>query len=55
MVLATIEAGDGWWEAVVERVDGPQLTLKWRDFPKEPRVVMRREQLALICPGDGNK
>ena len=51
LVLATIGVEDGWWEAVVERVEGELLTLRWRDWPKEPRFVRRRKQLALLPVG----
>jgi hypothetical protein len=51
LVLATLSLDDGWWEAVVERVEGPVLTLKWRDYPSEPRITRRIEQLALLHPG----
>ncbi len=51
LVLATVRLDEGWWEAVVERVDGERLTLRWRDYPEEGLIVRRREQLALLHPG----
>ncbi len=50
LVLATAGTDDGWWEALVIRLDGDVLTLKWRDFPREPTFVRRRTDLALL-PG----
>jgi hypothetical protein len=51
LVLATVGLEDGWWEAIVEAVEGPLLTLRWRDFPREPAITRRLPQLALLHPG----
>ena len=51
LVLATVGVEDGWWEALVIRLDGDVLTLKWRDFPREPTVMRRRTELALLPTG----
>ncbi len=51
LVLATTGTDDGWWEALVIRLDGDVLTLKWRDFPREPVVMRRRTELALLPTG----
>ena len=48
VVLAPQAPLQGWWEAVVVKISGDLLTLRWRDFPKEPQVARRRKQLALF-------
>jgi hypothetical protein len=49
LVLACQTPGEGWFEAVVVRIDGDELvTLKWRDWPKWPIFARRRWQLALL-------
>jgi hypothetical protein len=48
-VLACQTPGEGWFEAVVVRIDGDDLvTYKWRDWPKWPIFARRRWQLALL-------
>jgi hypothetical protein len=50
LVLAKVGPGDGWWEAVViERADD-MMTLRWRDFPKDPAITRERTALALLNP-----
>jgi len=48
LVLATVGVEDGWWESIVIGANGDSLTLKWRDFPREPTFVQRRTDLALL-------
>lgn len=48
LVLATVGVEDGWWESIVIGVNGDSVTLKWRDFPREPTFVQRRTDLALL-------
>ena len=48
VVLATVGVEDGWWESIIIGVNGEALTLKWRDFPREPVFVRRRTELALL-------
>jgi len=50
VVLAPVAPMQGWWEAVVVRVRGDLLTLKWRDFPGNPKIVRRRKHVALLHP-----
>jgi hypothetical protein len=50
LVLAHASPTDGWWEAVVvERADD-MLTLRWRDYPKDPPITRERTALALLNP-----
>jgi hypothetical protein len=40
----------GWWEAIVVRVDDGEFLVRWRDYPKEPRVSRSQEYIALLHP-----
>jgi hypothetical protein len=51
LVLAEFAPAEGWWEAVVIERAGDALTLRWRDWPKEPAFVRERLALALLNPG----
>ena len=48
VVLAPAEPDEGWWEAVVVKVKGDLLTLRWRDYPEYPPFARRRNQVALF-------
>ena len=48
VVLAPDEPDEGWWEAVVVKVKGDLLTLRWRDYPEYPPFARRRNQVALF-------
>ena len=50
-VIAFESAEDGWWEAIVTEITGEMLTLRWRDYPRQPLVARRRHQVALRFPG----
>ncbi len=52
VVLAPAGPDDGWWEAVVVKVAGDRLTLRWRDYPDEPLITRQRHRLALLHPGN---
>ena len=42
----------GWYEATVVTAPGDDLfTLRWRDWPDDPPVVRRRDDLAVLPPG----
>jgi len=41
---------DGWWEAVIVRIDDGEFLVRWRDYPKEPRVSRSHEYIALLHP-----
>jgi hypothetical protein len=51
LVIAHESNEDGWWEAIVLECDGDMLTLRWRDYPKQPKVVRHRAAVALISTG----
>lgn len=50
VVLAPEDGEDnGWWEAVVkEQKDDDLFVLYWYSWPKEPTLVRKRDQLALL-------
>jgi len=48
VVLAPAAPGEGWWEAVIVKVKGDLLTLRWRDYPDDPVFARRRHQIALF-------
>jgi hypothetical protein len=50
VVLASVGAGEGWWEACVFEIHDDLLTLEWRDCPDEPSFVRRTSQIALLFP-----
>ena len=41
-----------WYEAVVLKANGDMFRLKWRDYPEERAITRRRNQIALLFPGD---
>ena len=51
LVVAQEGPEDGWYEAIVAEVNGDMLTLRWRDYPRERRVVRHRQRLGLLYPG----
>jgi len=52
LVLAWDQECEAWYEVVVtNEVDG-LFRIKWRDFPKQKPVMLRRDQIALLYPGD---
>lgn len=48
VVVAQESPTEGWYEAIVTAADGDMLTLQWRDYPRERRVVRHRNRLALL-------
>ena len=51
MVLVHESAEDGWWEAVVIAREDEVLTLRFRDYPKQPTFVRHLSTVALVNPG----
>lgn len=51
VVLIHESPTDGWWEATVEAKDLEILTLRFRDYPRQPRFQRHISQVALINPG----
>jgi hypothetical protein len=50
LVVAQESLEDGWYEAIVVEAAGDMLTLRWRDYPRERRVVRHRLRLGLLYP-----
>jgi hypothetical protein len=51
VVLVLESPADGWWEATVQEREEEILTLKFRDFPRQPKFQRHISQVALINPG----
>ena len=51
VVLVHESPSDGWWEATVQEREEEILTLKFRDYPKQPKFQRHISQVALINPG----
>ena len=41
------DPADGWYEAIVVEVNGAMLTLRWRDYPRERKIVRHRLRVGL--------
>jgi hypothetical protein len=50
LVVANQDRWEGWYESIVTGVDGDMLTLRWRDYPRERRIVRHRFRLGLLYP-----
>lgn len=50
VVIAYENSEEGWWEAVVVDRKNDMLTLRWRDYPKQPPVTRHRHSVALLKP-----
>ena len=51
LVVAQEGPEEGWYEAIVVEAVGDMLTLRWRDYPRERRIVRHRLRLGLLYPG----
>jgi hypothetical protein len=51
LVIAQQSLEDGWYEAIVLEADGDMLTTRWRDYPRERKIVRHRLRLGLLCAG----
>jgi hypothetical protein len=50
LVIAHEDPASGWWEAIVTDRKEDVLTLRWRDFPRQPKIVRHRSAVALLKP-----
>lgn len=50
VVLVHQNRDDGWWEGYVLKRQGNMVTLRWRDFPKQPTLIRHVSCLALMDP-----
>jgi hypothetical protein len=51
VVLAHEGPDDGWWEAEVIGANGSTFSLRWRDYPTQPTILRKADELALLPPG----
>ena len=51
LVIALDNPSDGYWPAVVLSRDENVLTMKWRDYPKQPSFIRHVNDVALVNPG----
>jgi hypothetical protein len=51
VVLAHEGPDDGWWEAEVIGANGSTFSLRWCDYPAEPTILRKADELALLPPG----
>jgi hypothetical protein len=51
LVVAQESPEDGWYAAIVTEANGDMFTLRWRDYPRERRIVRHRDRLGLLYPG----
>jgi hypothetical protein len=51
LVLAQEDPQDGWYEVIVVEVANDMLTLRWRDYPRQRKLVRHRLRLGLLYPG----
>ena len=51
LVVASQSHDDGWYEAIVVEQNGDMFTVRWRDYPRERRIVRHRLRLGLLHPG----
>jgi hypothetical protein len=50
VVIAQQSPEDGWFEAIVVESSGDTLTLRWRDYPRERRLIRNRLAVGLMYP-----
>jgi hypothetical protein len=50
LVVAQDDPTEGWYEAIVVEANGDMFTLRWRDYPRERRIVRHRHRLGLLYP-----
>jgi hypothetical protein len=55
LVIAHESADDGWWEAIVIDRKADKFTLRFRDFPDQPKLVRHRSAIALLYPVDNDR
>lgn len=52
IVLAYEGPDEGWWEAEVIGANGRTFSLRWRDYPSQPTILRKADELALLPPGE---
>ncbi len=41
---------EAWYEAEIVSLEGPEITLRWRDFPRDGLLSRTRRHIALLHP-----
>ena len=52
VVIVLDEPGEGWYEAIVTETNGDMLTMRWRHYPRERRVIRHRLSVGLQYPNE---
>ncbi len=47
-MIAMQERTEGWYEAIVDEQSADMLTLRWRDYPRERRIIRHRNSVGLL-------
>ena len=55
VIAPETKAEDGYFEALIVRVDKNTLTLVWRDYPRQPKFKRHRHAVALLNPTSPSK
>ena len=50
VIAAEGKPQDGFWEALVVKVEGETMTLQWRDYPRQKQFKRERTAVALLNP-----
>jgi hypothetical protein len=50
LVVAQESLVDGWYDAIVIEAANDMLTLRWRDYPRERKIVRHRFRVGLLYP-----
>ncbi len=48
LVIAHESLEDGWWEAIVTEIKADQLTVRWRDFPRQRPLIVTKKDIAFF-------
>jgi hypothetical protein len=51
LIIAHEGKTEGWWEAIVIKRKDDNVTIRWRDYPKQPKVQRHRSQIAFLPAG----
>ena len=53
VLAAHLENGEpeGWYEAIIIKIEGPTYTLRWAYAPEEGLIRVQRRHIALMLPG----
>jgi len=43
---------EAWYEAEIVSLEGPEITLRWRDFPRDGLLSRTRRHIAILHPAD---